>query len=279
MKYLSTIFNRTIIGAKDLSSHRWLLLEDRLPELVPYSSRPYNIPFGQFWLGTFSDGSPVILDFKHSPLFLVAGASGSGKSELFKVLLKEIESTWGAKAITIAEGTKDGNDFRYQNYKKLATDFDSVLEVYQELEALYDERKKLIKKLDVDDWHQARSKGYDWQPHYLLIDEAPLFLSKPVKGDPNFELKTEIIRIASHLAMRGRYVGLFQILGTQDPSASSLSSDILNQARLKIGYGMRTAEMARSFFGQKSKHSNDLVQGKGIAMLGAEPRIFRGALS
>ncbi|NWF35174.1 hypothetical protein [Mariprofundus sp. KV] len=274
---LSTIFNRPISGIKDLGNHRWLLLENRLPDLVHYHSRPEHIPLGHFWLGTFDDGSPVILAFDHSPVFLVAGASGSGKSELFKVLLKEIERTWGADTITIAEGTKDGNDFRHQKCKRLATDIESVLAVYQELESIYEERKRLIRELDVDNWFEARSKGCDWKPHILLVDECPLFLSTPRKGDPDFEAKTEIIRIASHLAMRGRYVGLLQILGTQDPSSTGLPSDIMNQVRLKVGYGMRTAEMARAYFGQAAPHAHDLQQGKGIAMLGAEPKIFRGA--
>jgi len=274
---LSTIFNRPITGIKDLGNHRWLLLEDRLPDIVPYSSRPNNIPEGQFWLGTYSDGSPVILDFKHSPVLLVAGASGSGKSVLFKTLLKEIEHTWGADTITIAEGTKDGNDFRHQPCRKLATDIESALEVYREMEAIYNGRKKLIKELDVDHWQEARAKGYDWKPFYLLMDECPLFLSPPKKGDADHEAKTEIIRIASHLAMRGRYVGLFQILGTQDPSSTGLPSDIMNQVRLKIGYGMRTSEMARAYFGQPAPHAHDLEKGKGIAMLGTEPKIFKGA--
>jgi len=274
---LSTIFNRPISGIRDLGAHRWLLLEDRLPELVPYSSRPDNIPFGHFWLGTYSDGSPVILAFEHSPVFLVAGASGSGKSELFKVLLKEIERTWGADTITIIEGTKDGNDFRYQPCRRLATDIDNVLEVYREMESIYDERKQRIKELDVNHWLEARTKGYDWKPFYLLIDECPMFLSPPKKGQPDFETKSEIIRIASHLAMRGRYVGLFQILGTQDPSSTGLPSDIMNQVRLKIGYGMRTAEMARAYFGQSAPHAQDLEKGKGIAMLSTEPKTFRGA--
>jgi len=274
---LSTIFNRPISGTKKLGGHCWLLLENRLPDLVPYSSRPKNIPEGQYWLGTYEDGSPVILAFEHSPVFLVAGASGSGKSELFKVLLKEIESTWGAQSITIAEGTKDGNDFRHQPCKRLATELDEVLEVYRELSDIYEERKKLIRELDVNNWLEARSKGRDWKPHYFLIDECPLFLSKPTKGHPDFETKTEIIRIASHLAMRGRYVGLFQILGSQDPSSTALPSDIINQVRLKVGYGMRTAEMARSYFGQTAPHADDLEKGKGIAMLGAEPKIFRGS--
>jgi len=231
---------------------------------------------GQFWLGTYSDGSPVILDFKHSPVLLVAGASGSGKSVLFKTLLKEIERSWGADTITIAEGTKDCNDFRHQPCRRIATDIESVLEAYQEMEAIYNERKKLIKKLDVDNWQEARLKGYDWKPFYLLMDECPLFLSPPKKGTVNFEGTTEIIRIASHLAMRGRYVGLFQILGTQNPSSTGLPSDIINQVRLKIGYGMRTAEMARAYFGQPAPYADDLLQGKGIAMLGSEPKIFRG---
>jgi len=276
---LSTIFNRPIAGIRDLGNHRWLLLEERLPELVPYSSRPDNIPFGQFWLGTYSDGSPVILAFEHSPVFLVAGSSGSGKSELFKILLKEIERTWGTDTITIIEGTKDGNDFRHQPCRRLATNIESVLEVYREMETTYEERKQRIKQLDVDNWLEARRKGYDWKPYYLLIDECPLFLSTPRKGDPDFESKTEIIRIASHLAMRGRYVGLFQILGTQDPSSTGLPAAIMNQVRLKIGYGMRTAEMARAYFGQSAPHAQDLEKGKGIALLGREPQVFRGAIN
>ena len=76
--------------------------------------------------------------------------------------------------------------------------------------------------------------------------------------------------------MRGRYVGLFQILGTQDPSSTGLDPNIMNQVRLKIGYGMRAAEMARAYFGQSAPHAQDLEKGKGIAMLGNKPCIFRG---
>ncbi|ATX82576.1 hypothetical protein Ga0123462_1728 [Mariprofundus ferrinatatus] len=276
---LSTIFNRTITGVKDLGSHRWELLEDKLPELVPYSERPDNIPFGSFWLGTYADGSPIILDFEHSPVLMVAGASGSGKSMLFRVLLKEIERTWGAEAITIVEGTKDGNDFRRQPCKNLATDLEAALEVYREMARVFDERKEVIRELDVDNWLEARDMGYEWFPQYVLMDESPLFLTEPRKGDQFFDEKSEIIQIATHLAMRGRYVGLFQIFGTQDPSSSSgLPSGIMNQVRLKVGYGMRTAEMARAYFGQSTAIASDLVSGKGIAMLGAAPTLFRGAL-
>jgi len=178
----------------------------------------------------------------------------------------------------IAEGAKDGNDFRRQPCRRLATDIDSVLEVYREMEAIYEERKQLIRKLDVDSWLEARSKGDDWKPVYLLMDECPLFLSTPRKGDPYFETKIEIIRIASHLAMRGRYVGIFQILGTQDPSSTGLHSDIMNQVRLKVGYGMRTSGMARAFFSQPDPHANDLEKGKEIAMIQGYPMVFRGAM-
>lgn len=276
---LGSIFGRKFIGLEDLGNHRWLLQEYKLPELVPYSSRPANIPVEDYWLGTYEDGSPVVLRFEHSPVLLVAGASGSGKTELFKVLLREIEQAWGSDVITIAEGAKAGNDFRHQPCKKLVTETDEVLAVYEHMLSLYEKRKQLIKKLDVDNWLQAREKGVEWRPHYFLIDECPLFLSAPKKGDDDFNERTRIIKIASHLAARGRYVGLFQILGTQDPSSTGLPSDIMNQVRLKIGYSMRTAEMSRAYFGQASAHAADLVRGKGIAMLGSEPRIFRGALN
>jgi len=275
---LGSIFGRKFIGLENLGNHRWLLQEYKLPDLVPYASRPADIPFGAYWLGTYADGSSVILEFEHSPVLLVAGASGSGKSELFKVLLKEIERTWSAEAITIAEGTKAGNDFRHQPCKQLVTETEEVLEVYEHMLALYEKRKQLIRKLDVDHWLEARRKGFDWKPAYFLIDECPLFLSPPKKGAPDFEVRSRIIHIASHLAMRGRYVGLFQILGTQDPSSTGLPSDIMNQVRLKIGYSMRTAEMARAYFGQSTPPiANDLVKGKGVAMLGQEPKLFRGA--
>jgi len=210
-------------------------------------------------------------------VLLAAGASGSGKTELFKVLLNEIEQAWGSDAITSAEGAKAGNDFRHQPCKQLVTETEEVLAVFEHMLALYEKRKQLIKKFDVDNWLQAREKGIDWRPHYFLIDECPLFLSPPKKGDDDFDARKRIIKIASHLATRGRYVGLFQILGTQDPSSTGLPSDIMNQVRLKIGYSMRTTEMCRAYFGQPAPHANDFVKGKGIAMLGGEPKVFRGA--
>ena len=274
---LESIFGRKFIGLEDLGNHRWLLQEYKLPELVPYSSRPANIPVGDYWLGTYENGSPVVLKFEHSPVLLVAGASGSGKTELFKVLLREIEQAWGSDAITIAEGAKAGNDFRHQPCKQLVTETEEVLAVYEHMLSLYEKRKQLIKKLDVDNWLQAREKSIDWRPHYFLIDECPLFLSPPKKSDDDFDVRTRIIKIASHLATRGRYVGLFQILGTQDPSSTGLPSDIMNQVRLKIGYSMRTAEMARAYFGQSAPHGNDLIRGKGIAMLERKTKLFQGS--
>jgi len=147
---LGSILDRKFIRMDDLGHHRWRLLEYQLPDLVPYTSRPADIPFGAYWLGTYVDGSPGILEFEHSPVLLVAGASGSGKSELFKVLLKEIERTWGADVITIAKGTKAGNDFRHQPCKQIVTEAEEVLEVYQHMLALYEKRKLLIRKVDVD---------------------------------------------------------------------------------------------------------------------------------
>jgi DNA segregation ATPase FtsK/SpoIIIE-like protein len=275
---LSTVFGKTLTGIEDHGSHKWVLYEDKLPKAVSYDERP-EVPEGELWLGINSRGKHVTISFEHSPVMLITGASGSGKSELLKVIIEEIKKayqfTCGAE-IYIADSK--GLDFSNILDVKIADEYELILKLYEETFAHYQARKGALKKSGCKNWLQYVKQDGSMKPLFIIADEASDYLNGAKKGQPGFEEIQKITAIASELARKSRAVGIYQIVSQQNASMQSLNVDIKNNAHFRISYALPSSEQSRVIFDSDIAHDDSLRAGIGVIKASGQPIVFKGAL-
>jgi len=275
---LSTIFGKTLTGIEDQGQHRWILLEDKLPSAVSYDERP-EVPEGELWLGINSRGKDVTISFEHSPVMLVTGASGSGKSELLKVVIEEIKRTYqslGGTDIYIADSK--GLDFCDIPDVTIADEYELILKLYEQAFEQYQTRKEALKKSRCKNWIQYVKQGGSMSPLFIIADEASDYLNGAKKGQPGFDEIQRITDIASELARKSRAVGIYQIVSQQNASMQSLNVDIKNNAHFRISYALPSSEQSRVIFDSDIAHDDSLRAGKGVIKADGQPIVFKGPL-
>ncbi len=199
-----------------------------------------------FVLGTGFDG-PLSLDLvRDGPHGLVAGTTGSGKSELLQTFVASLAATNRPDELTfVLVDYKGGSAFRecanLPHTLGMVTDLDAHL-VQRALESLGAElrrRERLLAEHDAKDHPEYRAKRVaDPQlpalPRLLLVIDEFATLVREVP-----EFITGLISIAQ----RGRSLGIHLILATQRP-AGAVTPDIKANTNLRIA--LRVTDVVES---------------------------------
>ena len=182
-------------------------------------------------LGTGPDG-PVTVDLRRDgPHALIAGTSGSGKSELLQTLVASLAlgNTPESLALVLVD-YKGGAAFaacaRLPHVAGMVTDLDGSLvdRALTSLEAELKRRERVLAAAgakDLDD-HLARG-GTDLPRLVLLVDE----FASLVEEVPDF------VQGVVGIGMRGRSLGVHVVLATQRP-AGVVSAEIRANVNLRI---------------------------------------------
>lgn len=158
-------------------------------------------------IGIAQDGSPIDFAFTEAaPHTIVGGSTGSGKSELIRVILKHLEDQ-GNVRVVIVDPKQDYTDLQGAKFLALPV-ASSEIAVAQAINKVY---KELQLRID--------EKLYNEERIVLVIDEAQSGVAIGTKAsgfvEPNLEAVTDI-------AQRGRQVRINLIIGTQDPNHTDL---------------------------------------------------------
>ena len=226
---------------------RYLNIERRkLLDVVKFKSiidsNFYKRPGLLLALGKDLQGNRVHTDLAKAPHMLIAGATGSGKSETVHAILASLISRNAAQPCAITIIDMKGTEFRYCKDADFVWLIDSVNDALRALQAFcieMDTRYKELAEIDCADVSEAYEKGYNkdvrFVPQVIIIDElADLMLQ-------NRQVEKEIIRIAQ----KGRAAGLHLILATQRPSRDVVTGLIKANVPTKIALATSTAVNSR----------------------------------
>jgi S-DNA-T family DNA segregation ATPase FtsK/SpoIIIE len=181
-------------------------------------------------LGTAADGAPVVLDLaRDGPHALVAGTSGSGKSEFLRALmLAEAVRTPPDRLGIVGLDHKGGATFRDLEHLPhvvgVATDLDAAgtARVLTSLEAELANRERLLERHAVASWLELAPT--DRPPRLLVVvDEFRTLL----------EALPEAAARLERLAAQGRSLGMGLLLATQRP-AGAVSAQLRANLALRI---------------------------------------------
>lgn len=212
-----------------------------LPEFIKYHFNPSDykaylpIPIG------YSRTKLVTLDLPDSPHFLIAGATGGGKTSLINAIIHSVTH----KAIVIVIDRK-GLDFTYlEDHLLVAVEENQAYAVLQGLNNEFESRKKLLRKYKVKKWKDCPI----YIPYIVVVVDEIMELSKE-----SFLLLDRLVRLA-------RATGISIIAASQRTSVQVIPGD------------MRSNFLARICFRVGSEGDSRVVLGEDCGLAGRLPAV------
>lgn len=256
-------------------------------------------------IGFKSGGESVILDLheKHDgPHMLVAGTTGSGKSEAILTYLIGLCMCYTPKQVNLLLVDMKGGDFirrigRLPHVVGTVSDIDSVAtdddfdtdnteymlsRFLRSMKAEIRRRKKLFKELNVKDIDEYIKKQKNNQncaqlPHLFLVVDEFTELMQFSEDNPNIDFKKEI----SSLARIGRSLGFHIILISQNIEGA-ITDNIRVNSRARLCFKVATKEASKEMIGSEAA-ADPLMPGFGRGFLyvgnGARSDYFQAAYS
>lgn len=204
------------------------------PERIVWYDR--NVSQENFVL-TLGDSQlgPVTVDLRSNAHILLGGVTGSGKTVLLKVLLRQAIDK-GAK-VYIAD-FKGGVDFKawFRENCYMSYDMDATLETLAEFEKELDRRKTLLRAsncANIDEYNAmfTETKLRRW---VFACDEIAMMLDKTGQTKEQKEKIDRAVAVLSLLACQGRSFGLHLILATQRPDANVMPAQVRSNVDYRV---------------------------------------------
>lgn len=198
------------------------VLKVKLTDKVVYE--PYKTNSHELFLSLDNKFRPMVVDMYDSPHVIVHGSTGSGKSEIIKLILTNLLHFHNDKEINIhfcnIGNTEDFVDLvNCKQVKSYVSDINDIIKQFQYMLNLYLNRMELFRKHKVKNIKQYNNKfkNSKMTDEYLVIDEiANLYPTN--KNIPNYDEKVEAYNMLNELARLVRKAGIFLILGIQRSS-------------------------------------------------------------
>lgn len=210
-------------------------------------------------LGEGSDGKPVWIDLSITPHFLLAGATGSGKSVLLHTIISNIKDRNDVQ-LYIAD-PKSGTEMACHSEiaTSVAYDYEGTLRIIRHLIWEMEDRFDLFQATGIK---SIKESPFIVQKIVFVIDElADLMFQDKDKNNPDKGLFEKLL---VQLAAKSRSVGIFIIAATQRPSIEVISGLIKANFPGRIACKVATSYDSRVIIDQTG--AQDLI-GRGDALL------------
>lgn len=228
-------------------------------------------------VGRAVTGESIIVDFRLEHGALVAGTSGSGKTEVFVAILKSLQaaSLPMESHVIDLKGTPQLKRIGADNY--ISTDPEAAIECMEALSARLKERMDKYSRADCDNlWQYQKRVDAAEKAIVLMVDEWAVLSRLTGKDEETGDKQADRAkRIMSELAQLGRSGGLILVVGMQHPLADDLPTTIRNQLMIRIVLavadrnaaevtGIPGAQHQPMQGGMMVRHGGDLTVGRGV---------------
>ena len=164
------------------------------------------------------------MDLRTNAHILLGGVTGSGKTVLLKVLLRQ------AIARVYIADFKGGVDFKawFRDNCHMSYDMNATLETLAEFEKELDRRKKLLRDSNCANIDEYNAMFFETELHRWIFasDEIAMILDKTGQSKEQKEKIDRAIAALSLLACQRRSFGLHLILATQRPDANVMPAQV-----------------------------------------------------
>ncbi len=221
----------------------------------------------------------IKFNFNSTPHALVAGETGSGKSVILRLILRQaVLKVAKIYMIDFKGGVEFG--IRYERYGEVITERQRALKVLKDLTRENEARLKLFRTMDVKNLAQynKRAEKSGWKKLCRIVvfcDEVAEMMDKSGLAKPEKKIFEEIEKEISTLARLSRATGINLVLGMQRPDAKVLPGQIKNNIPVRISG--RFADKPASEIVLSNGRATELpeVKGRFLFKVGADTQEFQ----
>jgi len=190
-------------------------------------------------VGKFEDGTDDVLRITQS--LLCVGATGSGKSEWLQSLLAYIFA-FDHSAVVAADLASGATFDVWEGCfaHPLATDVHSALALLRKVFALIEHRERqLAARRRAGELINVLPPSADNPWVWVIIDEFPDLIKAAKVFETETHEKLNVITVLERIANKARKVGIWLVLGAQNPGVDDVGSTILRGAlTATVGLGL-----------------------------------------
>lgn len=281
---IQSALNRTISKITAGSDHCTVIVDTVAPSTVFETVIPWSMDYinynddADFILGKTISNDDVHIDIDKQPHILVGGSTGSGKTQILKVL--SVQALKRAASVYICD--MKGLDFLDIEAMdaQLFTTPEAILSLFTEVEQIMYDRIEEFRKAGACNFKEYISKTHNQycKRKIIIVDECAMLLDSGISKEAK-QLSAQIADKISSIARMGRCVGIHLIVGTQRPDKNAVPGSIKSNIDCRI-CGKADVTLSTIILGDG--RANDAIpkdsQGRFIMANGAEDIIFQGFL-
>lgn len=182
-----------------------------------------------------ADKNREVIDISSTPHILLGGGTGSGKSQLLRLLAFQCFKKGAEVKICDFKG---GVDFNRKWHEKceFVTSEEEMKKLLEKAVNILKERQNVLENRDdcTNIQEYNKSAKIKWKRIIIVCDEIAEILDSTGKSREEKALTSQIERNLRTLARMGRFAGIHLIFSTQRPSAEVIDGDIKNNFGYRI---------------------------------------------
>lgn len=215
---------------------------------IPFT--PQKLKPNEIFLGMSFTNEPIIIDCNKVCMFLIAGATGTGKTRyLYTILLSWLMSC-SEKEIGLFLADLAKSEFcSFRDVKQVtayAEELSELLLITEYLNKEMDRRKKVLSKYRYRGEGQASATNIEeynaiepdkkMKFQFIFIDEFSTLNPDATDTEEEKNMKERILAVIKRISKQGRSLGIFCILATQKTTKDEIPPILKNMSAVRISF-------------------------------------------
>lgn len=196
------------------------------------------------------------------PHLLLAGVTGGGKTTFLNYLIIEMKRMMGEVYICDPKRSDLASIQHVWGKSFVASDVNNIARLTREVREKMMERFVTYKENPENFVYGASYVDYNLSPIFLIFDELGAFRASADK-----KVFTETISNLTEIILKGREMGVFVCLSTQQPNAQNIPTELRDNLSVRVALGNMSNEAYRMVFGELDGLETIRGQGTGYIFL------------
>lgn len=182
------------------------------------------------------------------PHLLLAGVTGSGKTTLLNYLILEFKKMKADVYICDPKRSDLASLRNILGADFVASDVNNIAKITRIVKEIMEQRFIDYKENSTNFVYGASYVDYKLSPVVLVFDELGAFRASADK-----KVFTETMANLTEIVLKGREMGVFVVLSTQQPNANNIPTELRDNLSVRVALGNMSSEAYRMIFGENIK--------------------------
>lgn len=188
-------------------------------------------------------------DIKRQPHALICGVTGGGKTTFIFYILIELLKMKSTLYVCDPKASDLGSLKHILGEEFVATEPNHISRVIRQAKEEMENRYKTYKDNPDNFKFGASFSDYGLTPTFVIFDEMGAF-----RAGADKKVYAETMGNLTEIILKGREMGVFVILSTQQPNANNIPTELRDNLSMRIALGNMGNEAYRMVFGESSNN-------------------------